>query len=186
MRLFIGITFDESTKSRLVAIQDRIKALSVKGSFTRIENLHLTLVFIGEVTSSLVPDIISIIQNTLLPLEQKAFSLPFIRIGNFKRSNKELWWIGPDMTDSETIVSIHTLTSIRQKIGDNLDRAGIHYDRRPFRAHITLGREIKTSGTIEQMEEKITVPVHRISLMKSERIKGLLTYIEIFAVDLKL
>ena len=183
MRLFIAVNFDEAAKSRLLAIQDHLKAQSDRGNFSRPENLHLTLVFIGEVSAALVPEITAIIKSSLM--SSGSFSIDLDRMGCFKRGGKELWWIGAE-SDPQAVTNtdFRALTGIRQQIGDGLDRAGIHYDRRPFRAHITLGREIKPFAPIVLGENRLNVPIRRISLMKSEHLRGMLTYTEIFGQDL--
>ena len=56
-------------------------------------------------------------------------------------------------------------------------------DKKPFNAHITLGREIRHSKPIVLDGHEIKIIVDRISLMKSERIGGVLRYTEIFAED---
>jgi len=179
MRLFVAVNCDEATKSRLLAIQSRIKAQSARGSFTRPENLHLTLVFIGEADAGLVPEIISIIKNALVPV-QGPVTLDFSRTGCFRRGGKELWWLGADANPG-----IEALAALRQRIGAGLDAAGIHHDRRPFKAHITLGREITPlAAPITPVEQRLNVPATRISLMKSERIRGILAYTELFGQDL--
>jgi len=175
MRLFVAVNFDDVTKSRLLSIQEKIKEKSVRGNFTKPENFHLTLLFIGEVNAGLVPCITSIMEK-LLPIP-KTYTINFDRTGCFRHSGKELWWIG---TDHENETGISYLSEIRRQIGDGLDMAGIPYDRRPFKAHITLGREIKPTAPITLPNEKINIPVNHISLMKSEHIRGILTYTEIF------
>ena len=48
MRLFVAINFDSITIENIAAVQGRLKALS-RGNFSRPENLHMTLAFLGEV-----------------------------------------------------------------------------------------------------------------------------------------
>ena len=48
MRLFIAILFEENIINALTHFQDNLKAKGVKGNFSRRENLHITLAFIGE------------------------------------------------------------------------------------------------------------------------------------------
>ena len=48
MRLFIALNFNENMKYALLKMQNALKQSGVRGSFTRDENLHMTLVFIGE------------------------------------------------------------------------------------------------------------------------------------------
>ena len=48
MRLFIAINFNTETCTQLLALRDELRIESQRGSFTAPENLHLTLVFLGE------------------------------------------------------------------------------------------------------------------------------------------
>ena len=181
MKLFIAVNFDDETKSRLLAIQDIIKKQAVRGNFSRPENLHLTVVFIGETDAGLVPAVEAIIIDAAARPPANAFSVTLNRTGCFRHSAKELWWIGAGDADS----GLCALAELRRQITGALEAAGIPFDNRPFRAHITLGRDIKPASAIVLPDESITVPVTRISLMKSEHVKGLLTYTEIAGQDLE-
>lgn len=48
MRLFISIQFNNQILSSLTDIQDELSAMGVTGNYTKPENLHLTLAFIGD------------------------------------------------------------------------------------------------------------------------------------------
>ena len=52
MRLFIAINFDDSFKTGLLNIINTLKRNGIKGNFTLSDNLHLTLVFLGEIEHS--------------------------------------------------------------------------------------------------------------------------------------
>jgi 2'-5' RNA ligase len=197
MRLFVAVNFDTETKGRIIAIQDKIKKQAARGNFSRPENLHLTLVFIGETDAALVPLITQIIKNSLTRRRKDAeientndssaplrlcvrsfpLSVTFSQTGCFRHSGKELWWIGGAGD------GLGFLTELRRRISHGLETAGIPFDKRPFKAHITLGREIRPSSPIVLPEVKITVPVERVSLMKSEHIGGVLTYTELFGTN---
>lgn len=56
MRLFTAILFDDKVKNELYFIRNRLKDMSVKGTFTNFENFHLTLVFLGEVEAETLHD----------------------------------------------------------------------------------------------------------------------------------
>jgi 2'-5' RNA ligase len=185
VRLFIAVNCDSETKSRLLAVRDRIKAQAKKGNFSRPENFHLTIVFLGETPEDHVPLISSIMikagQSLVsMPLTPPPFTLNFSHTGCFKHSNKELWWISADKDDA----GLSVLTELRRRLTTGFEAAGIFFDNRPFNAHITLGREIKHSAPIILPKETITLPVNRISLMRSEHIKGTLVYTEIFGYNL--
>jgi 2'-5' RNA ligase len=175
LRLFISVNCDDKVKAQLLSVQERIKAQSVKGSFSLPENLHLTLIFVGETPEDKIQLITSIIENALTP-PVDPFTLTFSTTGCFKHSNKELWWIGVDRNDTR----LSTLKTIRRRITDGLYSEDINFDNRPFNPHITLGREIKHDSPIIIPKQEIIYPVNRISLMNSERVRGKLTYTEIF------
>jgi RNA 2',3'-cyclic 3'-phosphodiesterase len=179
LRLFVSINCDNNVKKQLLAVQDKIRTQSVKGNFSLPENLHLTLVFIGETPADKVQPITSAIDKALTP-HIAPFSLAFSATGCFKHSNKELWWIGTERND----IYIETLKTIRRRITEELLSKGVSFDNRPFNPHITLGREIKHEAPIIIPKQEIIYPVERISLMKSERVSGKLTYTEIFGRDL--
>jgi len=178
-RLFISVNCDNKIKNQFLSVQEKIKTQSVKGNFTLPENLHLTLVFMGETPADKIRIISSVIDTAMKP-PIAPFTLTFSTVGCFKHSNKELWWIGTDCND----MHLDILKTIRQRIAKELFSKGINFDNRPFNPHITLGREIKHESPIIIPNQKIIFPVNRISLMKSERINGILTYTEIFGLDL--
>ncbi len=49
MRLFIAIPFSEEFKGELIRVQNEMKVNGVRGNFSRPENLHVTVAFLGEV-----------------------------------------------------------------------------------------------------------------------------------------
>jgi len=174
-RLFISVNCDDKVKKQLLSVQDKIKSQSVKGNFSLPENLHLTLVFIGETPEDKIQLISSVIEQALNPVVAP-FTLTFSTVGCYTHSKKELWWIGTDRDDTR----LNNLNTIRRRIADGLSSKGVNFDNRPFNPHITLGREIKHASPIIIPKQEIMYPVNRISLMKSERVSGKLTYTEIW------
>ncbi len=49
MRLFIAIPFSEEFKGELLRVQNDMRSNGVRGNFSRAENLHVTVAFLGEV-----------------------------------------------------------------------------------------------------------------------------------------
>lgn len=172
MRLFIAINFDESTKQRLMAAQDRLRKYG-QGNFTRPENLHLTLAFLGEVAPKAVAAIHQAMEHTpYLPL-----TLRFDHAGSFRRQGGDIWWVG--------IAHNKPLLSLQQELCDNLRAAGFALESRSFTPHITLARDLQLKDQPnpkallgEAFETKASV----ISLMRSERIGGKLVYTQQFAL----
>ena len=51
MRLFIAINLDNNIRNALAEMQESMRRQGVRGNYTKTENLHLTLTFIGFVES---------------------------------------------------------------------------------------------------------------------------------------
>jgi 2'-5' RNA ligase len=49
MRLFVAIELDKRFRNRLIELEDSLHSAALRASFTKPENLHLALEFIGEV-----------------------------------------------------------------------------------------------------------------------------------------
>ncbi|MDR1636191.1 MAG: RNA 2',3'-cyclic phosphodiesterase [Treponema sp.] len=182
MRLFIAVNFDDPVKRRLLEAQAEIRAKSLRGNFSREENLHLTLVFLGECPGEGLPEIRRLMGQIAGPPPELSFS----GLGCFSRARKELWYL-----EAEEGPGLERLREIQQELSSGLRALGLPIDTRPFRAHITLGREIRRkilwdSRSPERPEwnGRIGVPVKRISLMKSEHTRGLLVYTGLFGQDL--
>ena len=171
MRLFAAVNFSDEIKSRLLEIQERLRSQSLKGSFTRPENFHLTMAFLGETPKEKLAGLFRIMEE----VRTAPFDIHFNLTGCFTHSRKELWWIGADRNCS----GFPLLEAIHAQLIDRLLDEGFNVDRRPFNPHITLGREIKHSGPIILDCPDIAVRVDRVSLMKSEHIRGVLNYTEL-------
>jgi 2'-5' RNA ligase len=161
MRLFIAINFNDETRSRLLALQDELRGKSLSGKFTAPENLHLTFVFIGEVSPKKVDPIKTIMDTvTFAP-----FTATVERLGTFSRGM--LWWAG--------LREDKPLMDLQREIEHKLALCGFEMDGRKYSPHVTLGREVVTAAkpwNIEPFGET----VEAVDLMKSERVGGKLTY----------
>ncbi|MCL2007377.1 MAG: RNA 2',3'-cyclic phosphodiesterase [Treponema sp.] len=172
MRLFIGVFIDDDTIVELQALQKQLEAQSYKGTFTRPRNLHLTLAFLGETPEGRLADLHRIIEE----IDSLAFELCFNRTGCFTHSKKELWWVGADREDPH----LPLLKSLHHRLLTRFEEEGFPVDKRPFNAHITLAREVRHTQPIELDCKEIRVKVDRLSLIKSERVNGVLSYTEIY------
>jgi 2'-5' RNA ligase len=63
MRLFVAINFKNETRANLLALRDELRGKSQRGSFSAPENLHLTLVFLGECDGKQITTIKSVLDT---------------------------------------------------------------------------------------------------------------------------
>lgn len=167
MRLFIAVNFSKEIKKDLLKNIDELKSCSIKGNFTREGNLHLTLVFIGETHN------LDIVKNAVDNIEFNKFKLKISGFGKFSRSGGDIYWVG--------ISKNSELMNIYVQLVNNLKNTGFKIDERQYTPHITLGREVILDKTPEFSAKEPEMTVDKISLMKSERVNGKLTYTEIYS-----
>ena len=165
MRLFVAILPSPAVRDALLAAQETLRPQG-RDAFTRPENLHLTLAFLGEAESA---------APAQAALEAActggAVSLTVGGLGHFV----DIWWAG--------VRENARLEALALGVQDALRQAGYPVERRPWRPHITLVR--RWQGP----EPHLTVPdtamqAERVSLMRSERVEGKLVYTEVSAFRL--
>lgn len=165
MRAFIALNFNEELKAALESAIKQLQSQAESGRFTRRENLHLTLAFLGETTK------VDSICRCLNQLSAKPFELYLGSAGRFSRAGGDLYWIG--------IQKNPQLSLLYRDLTAALIREGFSVEAGEFRPHITIGREIKAKEPVISLPP-VQMRVERVSLMKSERIQGKLVYTPVY------
>ena len=165
MRLFIAIKLDDNMVEALSDYLDDMRAAGVRGNFTKPENIHITLAFIGEYGNP--QDVLDVMAET----DFSAFDISLDRTGDFG----ELFWAG--ISDNPALASY--VKRLRKGLAD----AGIPFDRKKFSPHITLVRKPIYKHWHPENPPKGHMRVERISLMKSERGKNGMIYTELGCVE---
>ncbi len=164
MRLFIAIKLSDEMREALIQIQNEMYDHDIRGYYTKEENLHLTLSFIGEYPDS------DEIMDVLSSIHFEPFELVLNDIGCFG----DLWWAGIEQSIP--------LESLVRRIHRALADAHIPYDKKRFFPHITLIR--KAVGPMQWIQiQKASMTVDSISLMRSDRGKNGMIYTEIDACE---
>ena len=161
MRLFIAINLDDNFKSALTSMQDDLRSQHVGGNYSPIENLHITLAFIGEYPD---PDDV---MDALAGIDFEPFDITLDGFGNFG----DLFWAGLAKTE--------VLSSLVKKSRHALADAGIPYDRKKFTPHITLLRKARYNKFPELKTRKTSMKVTSVSLMRSDFGKNGVRYTEV-------
>lgn len=165
MRLFIAVNFNDALTNALIDVQDQIWDAGVDGNYTREENFHLTLAFIGEYSDP---------ERVLDALRRVSFT-PFLLSLEGVGAFEGLWWAG--LHDSDE------LNALARRLRHTLADAGIPFDRKRFSPHITLIRRPSKPGLPEIAVPKASMTVRRVSLMRSDRGRNGMIYTEIGGVD---
>ena len=166
MRLFTALELSESARSAVAAEQKRVvETLGRAGGRLRLvkpEQMHLTLVFIGEVDDARGAAIAKLMA---VDFAVAPFRIRFGGIGAFpaRRAPRILYL---DLLDGvEAAVDLHA------RVADRLAQADVAPDGRPFHPHLTLGRwrESRPSDRpkASTRAEVAVVDVDRVTLFQS-------------------
>ena len=167
MRLFIAIPLSEKMKQSVADAQGAFQFRGVRGNYTPEENLHVTLAFIGEYGDP----------NAVLDALEEISFTPFkIKMGGVGCFD-DLWWVGLEENEA--------LQNLAMKVRRTLSDAGIPFDRKRFKAHVTILRQaVFTRGReINVWVDPTEMEVNHISLMCSTRGKHGMIYTEIGRVE---
>lgn len=166
MRLFVAIGLSDDMKDALISAQNTMYDGGIRGNYTPEENMHLTLAFIGE-----YPDAQPVL-DALSEVSFSPFDLTLDGMGCFG----DLWWAG--------IRESAPLISVVRRVRRSLAEKAIPFDRKRFSPHITLIR--KASGKIPGISlQAVTMPVHAISLMRSDRGRNGMIYTELGRIEVQ-
>ncbi|NLM73602.1 MAG: RNA 2',3'-cyclic phosphodiesterase [Clostridiaceae bacterium] len=172
MRSFIAIELDNNTREFLCNIQRDLESHGIHGNYSRPENLHLTLKFLGEINEFTFKKIAEIIKK--VADNNKSFILSLNSVGKFNKGNRSIVWAGLERNEF--------LFKIYQELQSELERILPDIEKKAYSPHITLIREARPYKEVSDFIDKYKVPGHKfpaegISLMESTRIEGKLTYI---------
>jgi 2'-5' RNA ligase len=125
MRLFVAVDPPEAVRKQLREI-----CRDVSGAkWTRPDQLHLTLRFIGEADAK----DLARIRGALSRVSGDAFSLRFREVGRFPpRGSPRILWAGIEPEDP--------VRRLHWQVEEALREAGVEKDPRPFSPHLTLAR----------------------------------------------
>ena len=164
MRLFVAIQLSDGIRDSLSSVQTYLRDHGVRGNYTKLENLHLTLAFIGEYSA---PDFVL---GVIRSVPCKPFPMSIEGFGCFG----DLYWCGIGAND--------TLLSYVKRLRRALAENGIPFDRKKLSPHITLIRRAEfdqRSGFPGVAVPDVSMRVSGASLMRSDRTKSGMVYTEI-------
>lgn len=150
-RLFFALWPDEATRQDLAGLSE---LLPPGGKPVALENLHITLVFLGSVNEAQEEDLIAGAGR----IECKPFTLSLDQLA---------WWRKPRIiqaSPTETPEALQRLVGSLRQLAVN---SGFAVDQRPFEAHVTLARKVRTAKILPQ-PAPVTWPVDNFCLVRSD------------------
>jgi len=138
VRLFFSVPLTDAARSAAVTVLREMKRAAGDGplSWTKDEQLHFTLAFLGEQPDSAVARL----RDAAAPCaQQPAFDLSLSGAGAFPNPRRpRVLWLGAGDGGPE-------LEQLAAALASGLRSAGFELEDRPFRAHLTVAR-VKPGG----------------------------------------
>jgi len=165
IRAFIAVEIGRVPE--LLKFVKALRGIDSDLKFVKLNTLHVTLKFLGDVDEELVPEIAGYMRKATDGVEPFEMFLKGTGVfPNYKRIS--VVWAGLDGADP--------LKKIAEKLDDGLTMVGFRQERRKFSPHITIARVRNTLDTIGLPEtvkkfentEFATLKVDKIILKKSE------------------
>jgi len=138
-RLFVAVEIPGKIKEKILELQKNFEQHLNDVSWVKPENMHLTLIFLGEADYNHIPDIIAGLEE----LKENAFEVSLADIGGFPNLNRpHALWVG--VKENPAINYLH------KKISKSLSELNFNLDDRKFFPHITFGR-LKRPKTLKKL-----------------------------------
>ena len=173
IRTFIAADLPESVREELARIQAELRTEKFKFRWVKPENIHLTLIFLGEVDPEMLEGISDAVANTArcyAPIHLATQGLGVFP--GIKRPR--IIWVGM----SREVKILRELKSSLDRTLLKINGLKFKPERRPFRAHLTLGR---AKGRIDG--RKLAVAMNRLIEVPSAPL--IIDAIHVFKSDLR-
>ena|SRR5687768_908037 len=149
VRVFFAVWPDDEAQKQLGELVKRLRLDSLCGGRkTKAENIHLTLVFVGEVDTSQLQTL-SRVADEIEASRKRAFDLVVEKICCWKRKN---------IVHAELSTVPRELMDLVTALQNGLSAAAFSLEQRPYKPHITLMRNASCQ-TLPELGKRITPPI---------------------------
>ena len=169
LRTFIGVDIGKTIRDRAVALQEKLSQSAGDVKWVEAENLHVTLLFLGEVDDREVPAVCRAVSEQTANFS--AFEITVEKVGCFPNPRRpRILWIGVGQGALE-------LCAVHDALEPPLLQLGCYRrEERQYKPHITLGR-VKTDRPPDRLAAALaqnagwiggTIQVSEVLVMSSE------------------
>jgi len=166
IRAFVAIEISDEVREGLKALQQDLKRADAKVGWVAPENIHLTLVFLGDIFRSQKESfcvVLDSVASHVLPFRYEVSGT-----GTFGSARSpRIIWVGLNAPP--------VLAELQRGVVAGVRELGLKTEDRPFHPHLTLGR-IRATNRVDELTSLLasarnashgSVEVHRLLLMQS-------------------
>jgi len=137
VRAFIAVEINDAIRAGLANVQDVLKKANGHVSWVRPENIHCTLVFLGDIFMSAVESVAGAFDKAVAG--SKPFEIEVTGLGYFgsARSPRIIW---SGIASTGVAGAVTPLVKLQNGLVAALLTAGLKPDEKPFTPHLTIGR----------------------------------------------
>ena len=167
-RVFVAVDIGDEVRAGLDVEQRRLRHHWPAVKWVALQNVHLSLAFLGDVLITSVPGISAALDQAVSGVAP--FDCVVANLGTFGHAHApRVVWVG--VTEGGD-----RLVAVQRRIAEALQALGLRLDSRPFAPHVTLAR-VKSSHDAMGLAERLgrekdkvfgTMKVASVKLMRSE------------------
>lgn len=132
LRTFVAVEISSEVQARTGQLMELLGGSGVKASWTKLQNMHLTLKFLGDTPETLLPDVCRAVIKAAASVEP--FEMHFAEVGAFPSLQRpQTLWLGVREGAAE-------VAELHQAVDEKLLELRYPRERGRFTPHLTLGR----------------------------------------------
>jgi 2'-5' RNA ligase len=129
MRIFIALDIPAEIRGCLAEYMERARSYAPDARWARVEGLHVTLKFVGEVSEELVEKM----KSALVQVKAPSFQVKFEGVGFFPNAKSpRVFWAGVDGGEA--------LPRLASAVNTALEKLDIAKEEKTYHPHLTLAR----------------------------------------------
>jgi len=133
LRTFVAVALDKFTHDRLVGLQERLAVAGVPVKWVEPENLHITLLFLGEVDARETPALCQAVKQVARRI--RPFPITLAGTGAFPTPRRPRTLIVHVTEGGPELIALHDALE-----APLLELGCYRREDRPYKPHLTLGR----------------------------------------------
>lgn len=162
LRCFIAIEIPDPVKREIAEMTDILKKYDADIKWVTVENLHVTLKFLGNTPEKSVPEIRASLSNAVSSFQP--FYIKINGTGVFpSKKFPRVIWVGVENGEA--------LPKLAADIDRSISLLGYKEEEREFKPHLTLGRVRSRKGTTSIVNELDNFKAKEFGLFTADRIK---------------